>query len=139
MGWEQAGEELRLADLSGHRIMPSFAPGVAARQARQRQVSAACGPVLLERLQRISGTGRREAAARAQPRAEQQSIALHQGNEDGPDHGSARAKSPCNSPRTARFRTWEEALMNCARSKPARSRTTWAAAGSVGRAAWLTV
>src|SRR4030095_4630896 len=136
------GEQARLFNprrYFRYRVVPARAPGVAARQAPQRQVSAHRRAVQLERLQRIGGTGRSEAAARTQPGAEQQAIALHQGNQRSADHGAARANNSCSSARTARLSASEVALSNCMRSKPARSRTTWAATGSGGSTVWLTV
>src|SRR5688572_27236781 len=110
--------------------MPAFAPRAAPGEAIQSEIGAAQRAMALQRFDRIDRAGRREAAAGAQPRAQEKAIALDQADERGTVHCATRAKSSCSSVRTARFRTSELALTNCLRSKPERSRTTWAAAGS---------
>src|SRR5512133_1132968 len=118
--------------------MAALAPGMAAHQAPQRQVGAGTGAMALQRPQRIGRTGRGETAARTQPGTEQEPIALDQGDQGGADHGAARANSSCSSARTACRRASEVALMNRARSKPARNRTTCAATGNSDSRDWLT-
>lgn len=56
--------------------MPALAPGIAARNAPQREVAASRCAVLVQRLQRIGRTGWREPACIAHPRTQQQAVAF---------------------------------------------------------------
>src|SRR6187402_3261645 len=103
--------------------MAAGAPGVAAHQARECEIAAGGGSVGLQRLQRIDGTGRLEAAGRTQPGAEQQPVALDQADEQRAHHAVARSNNCSSSPRTAVLSKSELALTNSLRSNPARRRT----------------
>src|SRR5450830_1612920 len=75
--------------LGGYRIGTAGTPGVAAYQTPQGQVTAGRSTVLLQGLQGIDRTGRFEPAGRAQPGAQQQTIAANQADQNTLQHGVA--------------------------------------------------
>jgi len=131
-----------------HRIMAAGAPGLAAPDALERQITALECAVRLQRANGVQRAGGLEPARRAQPRAQQQTISLDDGNQETDQHDApvlfsgdkqrAAANNCCNSWRTANFRTSELALVNNLRSKPLRSRTTCAAQASADSNSRLT-
>mmetsp|Transcript_32491 Transcript_32491/g.76295 ORF Transcript_32491/g.76295 Transcript_32491/m.76295 type:complete len:203 (+) Transcript_32491:42-650(+) len=78
-GEGQAGKQTRR--ILGHGVVPAIAPGAATQDAVHGQVAAGPCAVLLQRRQRVARAGRLKAAGVAQPRAQQQAIASHQGHQ----------------------------------------------------------
>lgn len=144
--WHIPGEQAR--PLDGNRIEAPVTPGMATQHAARRQIGAGARTVRLERSQGIGRTGRLETALRADPGAEQQSVAAHQRDQHAARqvtnearkrrHGTQRAccatgptgpvrhraSKASISRRAALRRAAEAALANSARAKGARSRTT---------------
>ena len=58
--------------------MPALAPGIATRNASQREVAARHSTMLFERLQSIGRAGGRKPTGVANQRAQQQAVALDQ-------------------------------------------------------------
>src|SRR5207237_67556 len=117
----EMGEQARL--FKRHRVVAACAPGAAAHDAPGCEIRARDGAVPLQRLDRVAGAAWVEAAAGAEPRADGQLPAAHQGDERAAHHATACAKSCSSSARTARLSMGDVALVNCARSNAARSRT----------------
>ena len=85
-GRGQASEQPRL--LLWHRIMPPVTPRMTAHQSAHRQIGAYRSAVFLQRFKGISRTSRFKPANRAQPGAQHQTIAAHQGHEQALHHGA---------------------------------------------------
>lgn len=127
-----------------HRIQAALAPRMAATQALEGEVAAFGCAMRFQRLNGVHRTSRFKPTGGTQPGAEQQTVSLDHADEqllhgashaadDGMKtgrHAAARAKRCCSSARTAALSLSDVALMNSARSKPDRKRTTWAAGGS---------
>ena len=111
---------------------PSHQGWQRARRA-QREVAAGRRAVRFERLERIGGTGGREAAGSSPARGSAAGDSPSPGRSAGADHarGPAHARTTAAVRRARRALSASDvALTNCLRSKPARSRTTWAAAAA---------
>src|SRR5439155_24476368 len=95
------GEEAWL--FNGYGVVAAFAPRAAAHDPRRSEIGAGDCAMLLQRLRSVNRTAGIEAAGRPHPRAESQLPAAHQAQEQFAHHATARARSSCSSPRTARL------------------------------------
>lgn len=137
---EQARPRLR------DRVESAVAPGMAAQHTTHRQIASGTRAVRLERSQCVRRTGRKEAALRADPGAEQEAVRAHRGDQ----HAARQVKQLANGglhrtqlagrAASGRDRHWtskvssswraalrnaaDAALVKTARSNGARKRTT---------------
>ena len=130
------------------RIEAAVTPGMAAQHAACREIGPGARAMRFERRERVGRARRLEAALRADPGTEKQSVAAHQRNQDAArqasneaqerSHGAQRGADAaatgcrlrhCNNRASSSLRaSWvkaaEAALANAARSNGARSRTS---------------